>query len=91
MRVLDAGCGAGRNIAFLLREGYDCPTSALASLDSAVSRLTQERPDLVVVVLSPDTELAQHGQHGGVGHGRTLAARENGPPALAPTLHHLGP
>jgi len=23
MRVLDAGCGAGRNLAFLLREGFD--------------------------------------------------------------------
>src|SRR5436190_22134423 len=23
MRVLDAGCGGGRNVAYLLREGYD--------------------------------------------------------------------
>src|SRR5271170_250971 len=24
MRVLDAGCGSGRNLVYLLREGYEC-------------------------------------------------------------------
>src|SRR3984885_15380241 len=24
MRVLDAGCGGGRNLVYLLREGYEC-------------------------------------------------------------------
>jgi hypothetical protein len=37
-----------------------------------------------------DHQLAQDSEDGGVGHGRTLAARVNRPPALAPTVHHLG-
>jgi pilus assembly protein CpaE len=54
--VSDQEPTSARVRAVLSREGYDCPTSALASLDAAVNRLTQERPDLVVVVLSPDPE-----------------------------------
>ncbi len=38
MRVLDAGCGAGRNVAYLLREGYD-----VLAVDADVRRVTQVR------------------------------------------------
>jgi len=56
--VSDQEPTSARVRSVLLREGYDCPTAALAALETAVNRLSQERPDLVVVVLSPDTEHA---------------------------------
>ena len=40
MRVLDAGCGAGRNLVYLLREGYDlCGADADPRAIDAVRRL----------------------------------------------------
>jgi len=42
----------------LLRHGQDCPAAHLVSLDLAATHLTVARPDLVVVVLSPDPEHA---------------------------------
>jgi pilus assembly protein CpaE len=42
----------------LIRHGHDCPTSHVTTLDLATAQLTLERPDLVVVVLSPTPERA---------------------------------
>lgn len=43
MRVLDAGCGAGRNLVFLLREGYDvCGADSSAAAIDAVRALAAE-------------------------------------------------
>ena len=42
----------------LVRHGHDCPTSRMVSLDLAAAHLTLERPELVVVVLSPHPERA---------------------------------
>jgi Flp pilus assembly protein CpaB len=42
----------------LLRHGQDCPAANLLSLDLATTALTLERPDLVVVILSPQPERA---------------------------------
>lgn len=42
----------------LLRHGQDCPAAHLLSLDLATTHLTLARPDLVVIVLSPDPERA---------------------------------
>ena len=40
MRVLDAGCGGGRNLVFLMREGYDvCGTDGSAAAIEAVRAL----------------------------------------------------
>ena len=47
MRVLDAGCGAGRNLVYLLREGYD-----VAAIDAS--------PDAVNYVRSLAAHLAPH-------------------------------
>src|ERR1700683_3191956 len=48
MRVLDAGCGSGRNIVYLLREGYevfgvDASADAVAGIRELAGRLA---PDL---------------------------------------------
>lgn len=40
----------------LLRQGHDCPAAHVVSLDLALDSLAQARPELVVLVLSPDTE-----------------------------------
>jgi hypothetical protein len=37
-----------------------------------------------------DDQLTQDAEDGGVGHGETLTAATRDPPALAPTVHHLG-
>ncbi|HEX5271182.1 MAG TPA: hypothetical protein VFW33_11865, partial [Gemmataceae bacterium] len=42
----------------LVRHGHDCPASRVVSLDLASAHLALERPDLVVVVLSPHPERA---------------------------------
>jgi pilus assembly protein CpaE len=42
----------------LLRAGYDCPSGNLLSPDGAADRLTQARPDLLVIALNPDPERA---------------------------------
>lgn len=48
MRVFDAGCGGGRNIVYLLREGYDVRgADASADAIAAVRRMAAAiRPDL---------------------------------------------
>jgi hypothetical protein len=43
MRVLDAGCGPGRNLVYLLREGYEVPSKTFASKPSNPS-LTPTTP-----------------------------------------------
>jgi pilus assembly protein CpaE len=42
----------------LLREGWDCPAAHVLALDLAAQHLTNDRPDIVVVVLGPDPERA---------------------------------
>jgi SAM-dependent methyltransferase len=49
MRVLDAGCGSGRNIQYLLREGYevfgaDISAGAVAAVRKMASELAPELP-----------------------------------------------
>ncbi len=45
MRILDAGCGSGRNLVYLLREGYDvCAVDADARAVAEVRRLAAGRP-----------------------------------------------
>jgi SAM-dependent methyltransferase len=49
MRVLDAGCGGGRNIQYLLREGYevfgvDVSAEAVAAVRDLAGRLAPELP-----------------------------------------------
>src|SRR6185295_15266414 len=45
MRVLDAGCGGGRNLAYLIREGYDVyGADADASAVRAVRELARQLP-----------------------------------------------
>jgi tellurite methyltransferase len=49
MRVLDAGCGAGRNLVYLLRSGYevfgvDADPDAIAFVRSLASRLAPHLP-----------------------------------------------
>lgn len=49
MKVLDAGCGGGRNLVYLLREGYevfaaDASAEAIDHLKSVVSRLAPNLP-----------------------------------------------
>jgi len=49
MRVLDAGCGGGRNIQYLLREGYevfgvDVNAEAVAAVRKMASELAPGRP-----------------------------------------------
>src|SRR5580698_6750469 len=49
MRVLDAGCGGGRNIVYLLREGYevfgaDADAEAVASVREMAAVLAPESP-----------------------------------------------
>jgi SAM-dependent methyltransferase len=49
MRVLDAGCGAGRNLVYLLRSGYevfgvDPDPNAIASVQRLASRLAPQLP-----------------------------------------------
>jgi tellurite methyltransferase len=44
MRVLDAGCGGGRNLVYLLREGYECfgvdgSAEAIGHVQSVAARL----------------------------------------------------
>ena len=44
MRVFDAGCGGGRNLVYLLREGYDvCGNDADANAISQVKALAMSR------------------------------------------------
>lgn len=40
----------------LLRRGYECPASQVVSLDEAIDRTVQVRPDVLVLVLPPDPE-----------------------------------
>src|SRR6516164_4702602 len=42
----------------LLREGHDCPVAHVLSLDLARAQLTEVRPEMVVLVLSPDVQHA---------------------------------
>lgn len=43
MRILDAGCGSGRNIVYFLREGYDvCGADADADAVESVRRLARK-------------------------------------------------
>ena len=49
MRILDAGCGAGRNLVYFLREGYevyaaDADTQAVDSVRSLARRLAPSLP-----------------------------------------------
>jgi tellurite methyltransferase len=49
MRVLDAGCGAGRNLVYLLRSGYevfgvDADPNAIAAVRTLASRLAPRLP-----------------------------------------------
>src|SRR5207342_2260694 len=49
MRVLDAGCGGGRNLVYLLREGYDVSAAdadagAVAAVRSLAARLAPRLP-----------------------------------------------
>ena len=49
MRVLDAGCGAGRNLVYLLREGFevfgvDADRSAIAQVQQLAARLAPSLP-----------------------------------------------
>jgi SAM-dependent methyltransferase len=50
MRVLDAGCGTGRNLVYLLREGYevfgaDTSAAAIANVRSLAARLAPALPE----------------------------------------------
>jgi len=50
MRVLDAGCGSGRNLVYLLRQGYeihatDADPGAIASVRRLASALAPQLPD----------------------------------------------
>jgi len=50
MRVLDAGCGTGRNLVYLLKHGYqvaacDCDPAALATVRALAARLAPHLPD----------------------------------------------
>ncbi len=52
MRVLDAGCGRGRNLVFFLREGYevlalDPDPGAIAAVRSLAARLAPSLPESV--------------------------------------------
>jgi len=49
MRVLDAGCGTGRNLVYLLKQGYevaacDCDPAALATVRALAARLAPHLP-----------------------------------------------
>lgn len=49
MRIVDAGCGAGRNLVYLLQEGYevfaaDCNAEAVASVLRLAAKLAPELP-----------------------------------------------
>ncbi len=53
MRVLDAGCGRGRNLVFFLREGYevfalDPDPAAVASVRDLARRLAPSLPEAIV-------------------------------------------
>src|SRR4051794_3169554 len=56
--ISDDDLTGGRARQVLLRAGLDCPTTGAIPLDLAAVHLAHERPELVVVVLSPDTERA---------------------------------
>ncbi len=50
MRVLDAGCGTGRNLVYLLREGYevfgaDTSAAAIANVRELAARLSPALPE----------------------------------------------
>src|ERR1700733_1962675 len=50
MRILDAGCGGGRNLVYLLREGYevfaaDSDTQAVASVRAIARKLAPTLPE----------------------------------------------
>jgi tellurite methyltransferase len=49
MRVLDAGCGTGRNLVYLMKHGYqvaacDCDPAALATVRALAARLAPHLP-----------------------------------------------
>src|SRR5580704_9342126 len=49
MRVVDAGCGGGRNLVYLLREGYECfgvdaSEEAIAYVRAMAARLAPRLP-----------------------------------------------
>jgi len=55
MRVLDAGCGAGRNLIYMLREGYevfaaDADPAAVEQVRRLASTLTPQLPSQNIVV-----------------------------------------
>jgi len=55
MRVLDAGCGAGRNLIYMLREGYevfaaDADPAAVEQVRRLASRLAPQFPSENIVV-----------------------------------------
>lgn len=74
--VSDNGPVSARVQEFLLNQGLDCPAAHVVSLDQAVPRLAPERPDLLVVVLSPKPlrGLAVLAELRGLTAGRVLAA-----------------
>ena len=50
MRVLDAGCGTGRNLVYLLKHGYDvaacdCDPASVATVRALAARLAPHLPD----------------------------------------------
>jgi tellurite methyltransferase len=69
MRVLDAGCGSGRNLVYLLREGYDvCATDADPKAVEAVRQMAAAlapslpasnfRTETVEAMTFPDSTMA---------------------------------
>jgi pilus assembly protein CpaE len=56
--VSDHDLVAGKAREILLRWGHDCPAESVCSLAEAVGRLAQARPELVLICLSPDPEIA---------------------------------
>ncbi len=60
MRVFDAGCGGGRNLVYLLRQGYDvCGVDASADAIAAVRRLAAT----LAPSLAPDRFRAEPLEH----------------------------
>ena len=56
--VSDHDVMTGKARGALLRAGHDCPAGNVYRLADAVNRLSQARPELVLVCLSPDPERA---------------------------------
>jgi pilus assembly protein CpaE len=76
----------------LLRTGADCPAARVLSLDLAAAHLTMERPDLVVIVLSPDPEKALNvlAEVRAVAPARVLAIGPASDPKLIRRAYQLG-